>query len=136
MSVNVTWDNAEQTVLCFQFGDYWEWNEFQSAIQESQRFLASVGHIVDVIADFHDSPFVPTEALARLAYIGSPSPINLGSIVLVGSQAFSTTTLAIFRTFYGNMAQAFEVAHSMERGRALLAKAGIRYPAVQKMMFA
>jgi hypothetical protein len=136
MSVSVTWDNDQHTILRFQFGDYWEWDEFQAAIKESQGLLASVNHIVDVIADLQHSPFVPTETLARLAYVGSSSPINLGNIVLVGSNSFAKTTLAVFRTFYGTMAQAFEVAHSVERGRVLLSQAGIRYPVVQNMMLA
>ncbi len=136
MSVSVTWDNDQQTILRFQFAECWEWNDFQAAIQDSQVLLATVGHIVDVIADFQDSRLVPTETLARLAYVGGPSPINLGNIVVVGSQAFSMTTLSLFRTYYRSVAEAFEVTHSVERGRALLAKAGVRYPVVQKLMFA
>lgn len=136
MSVSVTWDNDQQSIIRFQFADGWEWNEFHAAVQDAQDLLATVGHVVDIIADFQHTPFVPTETLARLAYVGSPSPINLGSIVLVGSKEFSTTTLAVFRSYYRTVAQSFEVAHSVERGRALLARAEVRYPVMQKMMFA
>jgi len=136
MKVIVGWDNEAKTILRFHFSEDWEWNEFQAALQEAESLLASVGHMVDVIADFQGSNRVPTETLARLAYVGSPCPINMGNIVLVGSKLFATTTLAIFQTFYGKVAQTFEFTHSLERARALLAKAGIRYPVGQKVMFA
>lgn len=131
MSVHVTWDNNDHTVLRYDFDGDWQWEEFQTAFRRAREMLETVGHIVDVIADFRTSSSVPTETLARLAYVGSSSPINLGNTILVGSNTFSMTTLALFRTFYSNVAHVFDTAYSLERARALLAKSGLRYPAME-----
>jgi hypothetical protein len=128
MGITVTWDNDAQTVLRYGFGEHWQWDDFKKAFRQAQQMLASVGHMVDVIADFQNSACVPTETLARLAYVAASRPPNLGNSVIVGSKVFDTTTFTVFGHFYGDTARTYHVTHSLDRARALLAKAGLHYP--------
>jgi len=127
MSVTVTWDNHERTVLRYEFAGAWLWEDFRKALDQAEKMLASVGHIVDVIADFEASGCVPTETLARLAYVAGNRPVNLGSNVIVGSKVFNTTTFTVFGNYYGDVARAYQMAHSLDRARALLAKTTLQY---------
>ena len=127
MSITVTWDNPERTVLRYEFTGVWQWDEFNKALDQAEKMLASVGHIVDVIADFQASGCVPTETLARLAYVAGSRPVNLGANVLVGSQVFNTTTFTVFGNYFGDVARSYQMAHSLDRARALLAKTTLQY---------
>jgi hypothetical protein len=136
MSITVTWDNDIQTVLRYDFGANWQWDDFKKAFRQAQQMLASVGHIVDVIADFQNSACVPTETLARLAYVSGKRPPNLGSSIIVGSPVFDTTTFTVFGNFYGDLARTYHVTHSLDRARALLAKTPLQYAAPQHTLSA
>lgn len=131
MSVMVTWDNNERTVIRYHFDGDWQWEEFKAAFRHAQEMLETVGHIVDVIADFQTSDCVPTETLARLAYVARNRPANLGNSVIVGTKVFAMTTLSVFSAFYGDAARIYQWAHSLDRARAPLAKSGLRYPAME-----
>lgn len=124
MSIIVTWDNEARTTLRYDFAEDWQWKEFQTAFREGRAMLDSVGQIVDIIANFQDSGCVPVETLVRLAYVAGMRPDNLGNYVVVGTQAFATTTLTVFSGFYG---ATYQFAHSLERARALLANAALAY---------
>ena len=128
MSVIVTWDNDERTTVRYDFSGSWRWDEFRAAFRQAQEMMEGVGHMVDVIADFETSGCVPTETLARLAYVAARRPTNLGNSVVVGTKVFETTTLRVFGIFYGEMARAVHYAHSLDRARALLARSGLHYP--------
>jgi hypothetical protein len=136
MSITVTWDNATKTALRYEFAEKWYWDDFKKAFRQAQQMLASVGHIVDVIADFQNSGCVPTETLARLAYVAGNRPVNLGANIIVGSPVFDTTTFTVFGNFYGDIARTYHVTHSLDRARALLAKTPLQYSAPQNFLSA
>ncbi len=136
MSITVTWDNEARTALRYDFAENWQWDDFKKAFRQAQQMLASVGHIVDVIADFHNSGCVPTETLARLAYVAGNRPANLGSNVIVGSPVFDTTTFTVFGNFYGDVARTYQMTHSLDRARALLARTPLQYPMPQRTLSA
>jgi hypothetical protein len=136
MSITVTWDNAAKTALRYEFAGKWEWDDFSKAFRQAQQMLASVGHMVDVIADFQNSGCVPTETLARLAYVAGNRPPNLGSSIIVGSPVFDTTTFTVFGNFYGDLARTYQMTHSLDRARALLEKAVLQYSATQHILSA
>ncbi len=128
MSVSVMWDNDIHTALRYDFVGDWNWQEFITVYQQADRMFKSVGHLVDVIADFQQSGCVPVETLVRLAYIFYGRPENLGNSILVGDQTFTTTSFAVFGQFYGEAARTFQLVHSLDRARALLTKAPLTYP--------
>ncbi len=120
MSITITWDNEERTTLGYTFADYWEWKEFQEAFGQAQQMLQSIRHSVDVIADFHESGCVPTEALAWLAYVGNCPPKNLRRNVIVGTKAFAMTSFAVLSAFYAQQARSYQFAYTLDRARSLL----------------
>jgi hypothetical protein len=136
MSITVTWDNPAKTALRYEFADRWQWDDFKKAFRQAQQMLASVGHIVDVIVDFQNSGCVPTETLARLAYVAGSRPANLGSNIIVGSQVFDTTTFTVFGNFYGDIARTYYMTHSLDRARALLARTPLHYADTQNFLSA
>jgi len=127
MGVFVTWDNEARTTLRYDFVGDWGWDEFLAAYRQAEAMFESVGHLVDVIADFQQSGCVPVETLARLAYIFRDRPENLGSSVIVADRTFTTTSFAIFGQYYSDVARTYQLVHSLDKARGLLSKAPLTY---------
>ncbi len=73
MSINVTWDNAEHTVVRWEFDGVWEWEEFFDAFAQSKALVqSSSDRSVAVICDMRRSPRLPERFLTHYrAYTGT-----------------------------------------------------------------
>ena len=120
MGVNVSWDNAEHTILHWDFIDHWDWKEFLAAQQQTIDLMNTVPHTVHVIVDVSRAPGLPAGALGQLHnYRKSESP-NAGRVVIVGMnqlvKAAVTMFLRIFPADWGTVT----FANSVEEARIIV----------------
>ena len=87
MGLQVYWDTAEQALVRLDVEAPWNWAEYDRAIAEAKRLIASVEHTVDVISNRLHSPSLPlTDFYPHLRYKVDDVPRNLGLIVVVGAE--------------------------------------------------
>lgn len=65
MSINVKWDNAEQTIILWTFIGRWSWGEYDSALTEATTLLDSVKHHVDFLYDLREMSILPPDLITQ-----------------------------------------------------------------------
>jgi hypothetical protein len=49
VGVRIDWDNAEKTIICYQFDGHWTWEEFFAAKEAANALMDTVHHKLGVI---------------------------------------------------------------------------------------
>src|SRR4051794_29163118 len=88
MTINVTWDDGDKTILRWTFIGRWTWDEFDAAVSETEAALAAAALQVAVVADVTRSGLIPADVLRRVRdrYV-KPSP-QIYLYVTVGADSF------------------------------------------------
>jgi hypothetical protein len=120
MSVTVSWDNPEKTVIRYDLRGAWTWQEFHLAMDEGVVMRTSVSHVVDVIANLEQSAGIPPNTLSQLRRLYKVKLDNRGMVVLAGGSAFVAALVKIFQSLHLRARREAAVAPSVERARALL----------------
>ena len=108
MSIQVSWDNSEHSIIRYDFPPRWTVDDFFAALHEDDVMLASVEHDVSLVFNLTESrtfPFIPISRFPELARMAAP---NLGMIVVVGATSWISTLLDIFQQVYGNRLKRFK----------------------------
>jgi hypothetical protein len=102
MPIYLLWDNAEHSILRIQFDDPWSWDDFATASQERNQWIAGETQQVDVLANMLMTRQLPsgsplTHARSNLQHY----PPNMGSIVIVTNSMFIDMMVNSFRKVFG-----------------------------------
>lgn len=127
MSVQVVWDDAQQTIIRYIFDGAWTWNEVAQGIAVSNAWLeAAPGRTIDFIYDLRASQGLPDGALAFLRKYVNKVHEGTGRQVVVGT---SKSTMVMITRRLLDMIQAIyhppwnlRFAHTLEEAHALLGK--------------
>jgi len=102
MAIVVMWDNRDHTVVRLEFETEWSFAELEGAIQETDSFIASVEHDVDIIIDIEGSQ-IPKDfmTLAR-SLLANPEPRpNEGNRVIIGATSFVRKGYSAIKKTFG-----------------------------------
>jgi hypothetical protein len=83
VSIELSWDNKEKTVLCHTYKGQWTVAELHNAIDESRELLLEVGYPVDLIIDMRESGGPPKGVLPAYRYADKKVPDNQRLVVMV-----------------------------------------------------
>lgn len=122
MNIQVGWDNDEKTVIRYDYGKGWTWDDFRNAVDTSNKMFAEVEHTVDLIANFEKGTAPPMGALGRFKYAQDTMPKNGGTIVVVGGGFFISTLVSAFSRIYKGMSDNLMVADSLDDARKRISK--------------
>jgi hypothetical protein len=88
MTINVTWDNGDKTILTWTFTGRWTWAEFDAAVTASESALASSMTPVAVVADVTRSSLIPPDVVRHIRnrYVKASPQIYL--YIAVGADSF------------------------------------------------
>lgn len=65
MSIHVTWDNSEETILLWTFIGRWTWGEYDDALNQAAEMLDNVNHGVDFIYDAREMSILPPDLITQ-----------------------------------------------------------------------
>lgn len=122
MNIDIEWDNDEKTIIRYDYGKNWTWDDFRNAVDTSNKMFAEVEHTVDLIANFEQGTAPPMGALGRFKYAQETMPKNGGTIVVVGGGFFISTLVSAFSRIYKAMSHNLMVADSLDEARAKIAE--------------
>ncbi|MFN8375085.1 MAG: hypothetical protein U0694_19690 [Anaerolineae bacterium] len=123
MSVEVMWDNAEQSILRFVFEGKWSWEELYPALNEAFEMEKSVPHRVHAILDMRKSVSVPTDVLMHVKNISDQQLEKSGLSVIVTHNSFIHMLYQVGVKFYSKIDYYFRVAATMDEARAMIERA-------------
>ena len=103
MSIDVRWDNADKTIIRWQFNDNWTWDDYYGALQISRQLCRQATYIVDIIVDMRDSKTLPNNVFTHAQNALQTSSLNSGSIVVIGINPLLRSAYSAFKRLYDTM---------------------------------
>jgi len=121
MPVNLLWDDAEKSILRYQYEGKWTWEELHDAIVQAHAIADAIQYRIDVIFDFTGSAGLPAKPLSHAPSVARELPTQTGLVVVVGGTFFSTM-LSIFNRVYPHFGSAsrYKSAHTLDEAHALI----------------
>jgi hypothetical protein len=126
MAVTVGWDNDEMTVLVIRFQRPWDWSEFNRAVEELSRLLASVEHKVDIIFDIREAGFPPEGAVNRFRKAAEIRHSNVNLLIYIAPPVlaqFVRGIVTIIRAVFGAFEREFIFVTTIEAAHDAIASA-------------
>lgn len=122
MSVNVGWDDPEQTILRYTYEAGWTWEEYATAVATATQLVATASGEIDVIGDFSNSTLLPERALSnfRKSLATSPDTVPFKMVVLIVKNEFISRMLDTFSRMYPSARNKIRSAPSLEDARRLI----------------
>lgn len=126
MTIQVGWDNNEQSIVRIVFQRGWTWNNLNQAVKQADELIISQPHRVDLLIDIHEAGGIPGDFISRAGEIfaqGGEARANEGQKVVVGAGTLIRIAYKTFLRVYGSKLEGrpFIFADTLESARALLA---------------
>jgi hypothetical protein len=121
MTITVEWDNADKTIIRWDFVGIWEWQEVYAAAEMSGRLRNEVTHSVSVILNLEKATNMKQGALTHTKTVLSFNPDNRDLVIAAGPSAFLHSMVEIFRKMNVSMADKFLGVDSVKEARKVIA---------------
>ena len=120
MAIRVLWDDAEESIIRWDFDLEWDWNDFWNAFAESIRMGEGYARRVDVIPNVTKTKGLPIGALGAFKSADAKMPDFTKLVVVAGSDS---VTRMIIRTFAQmNRIDTWRTAATVDEARAIIMK--------------
>jgi len=100
MAINVTWADAEQTILRWNFVGRWNWREVSRALDHSRQLLADHDALSAMIYDIRQSGLIPADIVTHLrnTTYNPPAQLSNSHKIVIGADDY-------LQTFWNTFAQ-------------------------------
>jgi hypothetical protein len=122
MPVHIQWDNDDKTAIRYDYEGKWSWDELYDVSKKAVEMFHSVNHKVNVIHNLANSPNLPSGALSHAHRFSAQNPENWGISVVVGTSAFVSSLIQVFRKVYRQFGERYYTAMTLEQARQVLAQ--------------
>jgi hypothetical protein len=124
MTIQVNWDNPQQTIINIIFQRGWTWAQLQAAIQRADDLIGNVPHPVHLLIDIREAGGLPGDFITRAGELfaqGEARP-NEGRRIIVGAGPLIRVAYNTFLRIYGQRlnGRAFLFAGSVDEARAMI----------------
>lgn len=121
MPIRVYWEDAEQTIVRYDFEGRWTWDELYVAYYQAIAMENSVTHRVDIILDMRTSSFIPANALLHMKNFSEKQPPNVGLSIFVTTNAFIISLYNTAIKFYAKIAFYFRLVKTLDQAHTMIA---------------
>lgn len=128
MPIQVKWYDAEQTIVAYELGEQWSWDELYQAFRVARQMVDSVPHRVDAIMNVLQTKQLPNGAIGHVKSLGASPQTNFGVGVVVSSSLFVKTIFQIIGKLYPELGDRYVVAPTEAQALALIAEARKSHP--------
>jgi hypothetical protein len=108
MGISIRWDNAEKTIIRWDFEGRWTLDEFRRSLQLSTTLAEDTGHTVYGLVVMRG--ICPANVVQIRQYVVNQCPVNMRSLVFVGASGLVESTLSILNKLCPNAPQSVFVA--------------------------
>lgn len=124
MSIDLYWDNDEQTVMLAEFGQEWDWDELYTMLSTIKRLAAERGRLFGAIVDVRGGLQVPggtiftPEALKQFRRMMALNQSGeKGPVVIVGMNGMIKTVFDAIKRIDKNVVKDVFFAETMDDAR-------------------
>jgi hypothetical protein len=119
MPITVSWHDDEHTIMVFNYGSAWDWEDFGAAIDQAYKLLEDSTDEVVTLHDLSDTKQFPTKGILdhfRDTILATPKNVRLS--VGVGTPRLLQTLISVVtKVFGGAIAQADTLEEAVEIAR-------------------
>ncbi|MBA3869402.1 MAG: hypothetical protein H0X30_09620 [Anaerolineae bacterium] len=119
MAIHVLWDDAEQSIIRWDFEPEWDWNDFWNAFSESIKMGVGYTRRVDVIPNVTNTKRLPIGALGAFKSVDSKLPDFTKLVVVAGSDSITRTIIKTFAQI--NRIDSWRTAVTVDEARSIIA---------------
>ena len=120
MGIHVVWDDAEQSIIRWDFEPEWNWNEFWEAFAESIRMGEGYTRRVDVIPNVTNTKRLPIGALGAFKSADARMPDFTKLVVIAGPDSITRTIIKTFAQI--NRIDSWRTAVTVDEARKIIAE--------------
>lgn len=120
MSVDVSWDDPDQTVLLYNLKEPWTWAAYLEAADLEWEMLAEAADLVDTIIDLSAVRALPEEDRKMLRFTSAHTRRKQGKLVLVGDANLTYAFGHLLTQFYPHIAHDIISVATLEEARVAL----------------
>ena len=123
MPIEVSWYNAEKTIILEKYPSKWTWDDFYELREIVPAMMQEVPHTVSIIADFGNNLDIPSgNAMLHARNVISSFPKNWGLLVMISRSALINSFVNMFnRIFPANWARKIRLAKDYDEALAFIA---------------
>lgn len=100
MGVQVSWDDAEQTILRYRLEGRWRWNELYEAVKQGHALNHDTSQNVYAIVDLENSLGIPPSAVAQFGKLSTLKLPNTRIVIFVAGGGFVSSLIKTFNRVY------------------------------------
>ena len=119
MAIHALWDDAEQSIIRWDFDPEWDWNDFWEAFAESIRMGEGYTRRVDVIPNLTNTKRLPIGALGAFKSIDTKMPDFTKLVVVAGSDSMTRIMIKTFAQI--NRIDSWRTAATVDEARTIIA---------------
>ena len=127
MTIHVVWDDAEQSIMRWDFDSEWDWSDFWSAFTESIHMTEGYTHRVDVIPNVTNTKRLPIGALGAFKSADAKMPDFTKLVVIAGPDSITRTIIKTFAQI--NRIDSWRTTTTVDEARALIMRDRQQNPA-------
>ena len=120
MTIHVVWDDADKSIIRWDFESEWDWNDFWDAFAESIRMGEGYTRRVDVIPDVTHTKRLPIGALGAFKSADAKLPDFTKLVVIAGPDTITRTIIKTFAQI--NRIDSWRTAITVDEARAIIMK--------------
>jgi hypothetical protein len=122
MAVTLSWDDAEHTILRYDFTGRWTWDEFHDVLVQVVKILDQAPAEINMIADLSQSAGIPLNLLPNIKRVAEMAHPRAGLTVYVGTGGLLRAFGEMFTKIYPSAAAKykFDFARTLDDARQIL----------------
>ncbi len=121
--IELDWDDSQKTTIRYTFVDPWTWDEYYATNARRDALLSEVSHVVDLILDFRQGKYMPSQAIHHIRRAMAWENTQRGIIVIVGVHSMLQALGSVLITLSPQLAsKAPRPAKDLEQARKIIAE--------------
>lgn len=121
-AIRVVWWNDAQQIIFWEFPSKWTWEDYYSAVTETNLLGSQVQHNYSILADIRRSPDVPRSAIMNVVSSHRQALPHFRGTVLVGTSPFIKSMLDVLWQVAPTVRRRFSWAETLEDGEQMALK--------------
>ncbi|MEO8609148.1 MAG: hypothetical protein ABI690_14760 [Chloroflexota bacterium] len=120
MAVRVAWDNEAKTIIHYQFGENWTWEEYYPAKALAYEMISTVSHKVGVILETQHNGAIPHNLLPNFRNGLRTKHPSTVIVVIVVTRPFLRTMINTVRALSPLSNAHFEMVSTLGQARQMI----------------
>lgn len=121
--IELDWDDSSKTTIRYTFLDPWTWDEYAATNAQRDAMLSEVSHVVDLIIDFRQGKYIPSQAIHHIRRAAAWDSAQRGIITIIGIHSMLQALSSVLITLSPQAAlKAPRPAKDLEQARKIIAE--------------